>query len=406
MSLLRYSFPTQVISGPNASDAIAGWLQERGCRAPLVVTDSGLANLPLISDFMDQLRGGGVIPSLFSDLGGNPVKSQVTAGVEAYKQSGSDAIVGVGGGAAMDVAKAIALMVNHPGDLFDYEDGKPGALPVDQPIPPMVMVATTAGTGSEVGRSSVISDDETKVKKIIFDPKMLPNLAILDPNLMLSLPPGITATTGLDALCHLVEAFVAKGTHPMADGIALEGIRMVAENLRDAFDFARLQYGTDEEKAASQARLGENNTESRHIEARENMLNASMMGAVAFQKGLGVTHSLAHSLSTVCDLHHGLANGILMPHAMRFNAKAVPQRFVRMAQAAGLNPATPDSFIDWLVQLQDQLSVPRHLKPAGVKEEHLDALVHFAVLDGCHQSNPCPVSEVDFRTLFHDAIGA
>lgn len=406
MSLSRYSFPTLVHSGPNASHGISQWLQSQGSTTPLVVTDRGLAGLQLIPDFMSMLSNGGVNPALFSDLGGNPVKSQVSAGVEAYKAANADAIIGIGGGAAMDVAKAIALMVNHPGDLFDYEDGKPDALPVDQPIPPMVMVATTAGTGSEVGRSSVISDDETHVKKIIFDPKMLPNLAVLDPMLTLSLPPGVTATTGLDALCHLVEAFVAKGDHPMSDGIALEGIRMVAENIRDAFDFARLQYGSDEEKAASASRLGDNNTEARHIEAREKMLNASMMGAVAFQKGLGVTHSLAHSLSTVCDLHHGLANGILMPHAMRFNAKAVPERFVRMAQAAGLESTTPESFIDWLVELQDELSVPRHLNKAGVTSEHIKDLVHYALLDGCHQSNPCPVSEDDFRALFQDSIGA
>ncbi len=403
---LRYNFPTAVLSGVDASKEIPSLLKEEACTSPLVVTDRGLASLPLVADFMQMLRDGGLQPTLFSEIGGNPVKSQVNAGVEVYLQSNSNSVIGLGGGAAIDVAKTIALMAHHPGDVFDYEDGKPDGLPADQHIPPMIMVATTAGTGSEVGRSSVISDEKTKVKKIIFTPRMMPNYAILDPTLTLNLPASITAATGLDALSHLVEAYLAKGHHPMSDGIALKGISMVANSLRDCYDFARLQLGDETAKAAAKARLGDDLSEARHLRVRGEMLEASMMGATAFQKGLGVTHSCAHSLSAVVDMHHGLANGILMPHAMRFNAKAVPDRFVSMAQAAGLTPANHEEFINWLVLLQHELGVPTHLGQAGVTMEHLEDLVKYALQDGCHLSNPCPVSESDFRQIFTEAIGA
>lgn len=403
---VQYNYPTKVLSGVNASHAIPNLLKTAGTTRPLVVMDRGLANLPVATEFMDMLQANGMQASLFSEIWGNPVKSQVMLGVQAYRQNQANAVIGFGGGAAMDVAKVIALMVNHPGDLFDYEDGKPDARPVNQPIPYMIMVATTAGTGSEVGRSSVISDDQTKVKKIIFDPQLLAKYAILDPTLTVNLPPGVTASTGLDALSHLVEAYLAKGKHPLADGIALEGMRILASSLRDCYDFAQLHYGNEAHKTLSGARLGSDHSKERHLQVREDMLNASMMGAAAFQKGLGVTHSMAHSLSTVCDFHHGLANGILMPHTMRFNARAVPERFVAMAKAVNAKTHNAAGFIAWLEELQRDLGVPAHLKDNGVTLEQCDALVHYAVLDGCHASNPCPVSEEDFRNLFHAAIGA
>jgi alcohol dehydrogenase class IV len=304
----------------------------------------------------------------------------------------------------MDVAKTIALMVNHPGDVFDYEDGKPDALPVTEPIPYLAMVPTTAGTGSEVGRASVVSDDETKAKKIIFDPTLMPKVAILDPELLEKLPPSITATTGLDALCHLVEAYLAKGEHPMCDGIALEGIRIIKEALVECVGFAAKACGQEADYPQAIAVIQDDSRE-RHMRIRERMLQAAMMGAVAFQKGLGTTHSIAHALSTVNDLHHGLANGILMPHVMRYNAQEVPERFVTMAQAAGLDP-TPESFINWLVELQTTLNVPGYLAPAGVTEDHLESIADYAFADGCHQSNPRDCTRDDLLAITRAALSA
>jgi alcohol dehydrogenase class IV len=279
-------------------------------------------------------------------------------------------------------------MVNHPGDLFDYEDGKPDARPVNQAIPFIVALPTTAGTGSEVGRSSVVSDDATHAKKTIFDPKLLPARVFADPELTLQLPANITAATGMDALTHCVEAYIAKGFQPLCDGIALEGMRFVAKSLRNAVALAQSNTG------ATPA----------HVTARGDMLNAAMMGAVAFQKGLGVTHSCAHALSTVCDLHHGLVNGILIPYCMAFNLPACKERFAIMAQVVGAKDA--EGFIDWLHELKAAIGIPKTLGEVGVKKSHLPDLVQFAVQDGCHQSNPRPVSKEDFERLFSEALGA
>ena len=402
----RFSFPTAIAVGVGAGATLVDVLKKEGLSRPMIVTDKGLAALPIVGTYCDGLAKGGLSPILFSELWGNPVKSQVTAGVEHYRDNNADAIVGFGGGAAMDVAKAIALMVHHEGDLFDYEDGKPDALPVDKDIPYLAMVPTTAGTGSEVGRALVVSDDVTKVKKIIFDPRLMPKIALLDPTLSLGLPPQITATTGLDALCHLVEAYVAPGSHPMADGIALEGIRLIEENLVKAVGHAALQTGQQDAYPAAVAAVGAETSEEDHIQVRTQMLLAAMMGAVAFQKGLGATHSCAHALSTVCDLHHGLANGILMPYVMRYNLEAVPERFVNMARAARLQEERAEAFVGWLVALQMMLEVPRNLKDAGVKVGQIEELSDHAFRDGCHQSNPRPCTRDDLRRLFVSALGA
>jgi hypothetical protein len=333
-------------------------------------------------------------PGLFASIWGNPVKSQVTAGVVAYRSHDADCIVALGGGAAIDVAKAVCLMVSHPGDLFDYEDGKPDARPIDRDIPLFMTIPTTAGTGSEVGRSTVISDDDTKVKKIIFSPRLLAQRVLMDPDLTLALPATVTASTGFDALTHLVEAFLARGFHPMSDGIALEGLRLLSRNLTLCVDFARQIDGGARELMSD--------VDHRH--ARGMMLNAAMMGGVAFQKGLGVTHSLAHALSTVCDLHHGLANGICIPYAMAFNADAVPERMAELAQVVGANPWNAGGFITWLTHLKEQVGIPRTLTDVGVRMDQIPRLVEIAVADGCHPNNPKPVTDEDFRALFVEAI--
>lgn len=378
MSTFRFSFPTPITFGAGVRKQVPDHFRGSGISSVMVVTDEMLSKLPFFTQYIDELKAAGLRLDIFSGVKGNPVKSQVTAGVEAFRKSGAQAILGIGGGAALDVAKAIALMVNHPGDIFDYEDEKPGARPFDKEIPYWIAIPTTSGTGSEVGRSTVVADDETHVKKVIFSPRLLARAVFADPEMTSAMPPHVTAATGLDAMTHLIEAFLAKGWHPMADGIALEGLRLAAGALPRAF-----QNGSD-------------------LAARGDMLMASMMGAVAFQKGLGVVHSCAHALSAIVDMHHGLANGIMLDHALAFNARAVPERFDRLAQAVGLGKG--GEFVSWLTQLKAELKIPATLKVAGVAADKLDALVRVAVADGCHPSNPVAVSDEDFREIFERVL--
>lgn len=393
MAIHRYNFPTQIHFGPGAVGLVPAALAELGAKRPLLVTDRGLAPLRPITGTKKVLADAGLVTEIFSGVWGNPVKSQVTAGVEAFRAHQADAIVAVGGGAAIDVAKAIALMVHHPGDLFDYEDEKPGARPIDQKLPTFLTVPTTAGTGSEVGRSTVVSDDVTHVKKIIFSPRLLAQRVFVDPDLTLALPAGPTAATGMDALTHLTEAYVAKGFQPLCDGIAFEGMRLLAHALPSVVDYARRMAKDEPELMADEG----------HRLARGAMLNAALMGGVAFQKGLGVTHSLAHALSTVCDLHHGLANGICVPWAMRFNQGVAGVRLGHLGQAVGVAP-TAAAFIDWLDAMKARIGIPRTLAEVGVTAAHLDKLVEIALADGCHANNPRPVTAADFRTLFEQAL--
>jgi len=395
MALFQYNFPTRIQFGAGAIRLLPSALREAGKSRPLIVTDRGLAPLAPVTGSDALLRAEGLSPRVFSGIWGNPVASQVTAGVAAFREHNADSVVGLGGGAAIDVAKAIMLMIHHPGDLFDYEDEKPGARAIDREIPYFISVPTTAGTGSEVGRSTVISDDTTHVKKIIFSPRLLAQRVLLDPELTLGLPASITAATGMDALTHLVESYLARGFQPLCDGIALEGVRLVARGLEPSVAFARRI------EAGESALTGD----PAHLEARGQMLNAATMGGVAFQKGLGVTHSLAHALSTVCDLHHGLANGIAIPYAMEFNERAVPDRLADLARAAGAERPDARGFIAWLENLRRAIGIPHTLREAGVRDEHLPRLVSIAVSDACHPYNPCPVTEADFQALFRRALG-
>ncbi|HWA72563.1 MAG TPA: iron-containing alcohol dehydrogenase [Polyangiaceae bacterium] len=394
MAIHQYNFPTKIHFGSGSIALLSDALAEVGKKRPLIVTDRGLAPLSPITDSAARLKNGGHAVAVFSEVWGNPVKSQVTAGVAAFHAHGADSIVGIGGGAALDVAKAIALMAHHPGDLFDYEDEKPGALPIDKEIPYWVSVPTTAGTGSEVGRSSVVSDDVTHVKKILFSPRLLAARVFADPDLTLELPAKVTAATGMDALTHLVEAYLAKGFQPLCDGIALEGVRLVSQSLSQAVAFAaRIEKG-------ERALLKDEN----HLLARSRMLNAALMGGVAFQKGLGVTHSLAHALSTVCDLHHGLANGIAIPYAMAYNRGVVEERLADLAMMVRAKDHSAGGFIQWLEELKATIGIPRTLSDVGVKREQLGRLVDIAVADGCHPNNPRPVSRTDFEQLFQSAL--
>ena len=370
----QFNFPTTIRFGNGAIKEIPKSLGK--AKRPLIVTDRTIVNLPFIKEIESALINAGFKVSIFSDLGGNPIESDVVKGLTAYHEHQSDAMIFIGGGATLDVGKAIALMVNHPGTLFDYEDGKPDGLPTDQPFPYMIAIPTTAGTGSEVGRASVISDNDTKAKKIIFAPKMLPDLVIADPELTVGLPASVTAATGVDALTHLLEAYLAKGFHPMCDGIALEGIRLVAASLVKAVK------------------------DPENLEARGNMLAASMMGAVAFQKGLGVTHSCAHALSTVFDTHHGLANALMLPACMEFNRTAVPDKFEILAQTIGVE--TGRDFVSWTSQLNQDIGIKEGLKNIGVCVS--DRLLDVAEADGCHPLGPRDVSRDDFKQIFESSL--
>lgn len=389
-----YNFPTRIRFGSSVRTELSATLTDLGFKRPLIVTDRDVVTLPWFAPILASLDN--LEPAVFSDIWGNPVVSQVEAGVQAWQAHRADSIVAIGGGAPVDVAKAIALMANHPGDLFEYEDGKPDARSIDQPIPPIVAIPTTAGTGSEVGRSAVISDNNTHEKKIIFDPKLLPCTVLADPELTLGLPAKITAATGMDALTHLIEAYLAKGVHPICDGIALEGISLVAQHLVSCVTFAR--------RLAAGDSLSESESAA-HLVARGNMLNASMMGAIAFQKGLGVTHSCAHALSTVCDLHHGLANAVMLPAAMRFNLPAVSDRFLRMARVVTPTANEGSSFLDWIATLHGKIGIPATLADLNIAADQIDRLVDIAQRDGCHQLNPRPVGRSDFYAIYQDAFG-
>ena len=377
MPVHEFSFPTRIRFGPGARSEARDHLQQQGFRRPLVVTDQGLAALPLFRDFVQTLAP--LQAGVFSGVVGNPVEAQVQAGAEAFRAHRADCIVGIGGGAALDVAKAVALLASHPGGILDYEDGRPDARPVDKDVPYWVALPTTAGTGSEVGRSTVISDSR-KIKRIVFSPKLLARSVFADPELTLDLPAKLTAATGMDAVTHCVEAYLAKDVHPVCDGIALEGLRIAARALPRAV------------------------AQPHDLEARSDMLMASMMGAIAFQKGLGVVHSCAHALSAVTDMHHGLANGVMIDHALRMNAKARDERFREMARVVGAKEATPEGFLRWLADLKAQVGIPARLSQAGVREEHLPRLAEVAFADSCHQNNPVPCRAEDFPRIFREAL--
>jgi hypothetical protein len=375
--LHTFSFPTPIHFGPGARLRMREHLEAQGLKRPLVVTDRGLAGLPVFAEILASLAP--LEAASFSGVAGNPVASQVSAGVDAFRAHQADSIVGIGGGAALDVAKAVALMAHHPGGLFDYEDGLADRRAVDQEVPYWVAVPTTAGTGSEVGRSAVISDDRTRVKKVIFSPRLLARAVFADPEVTVGLPKPVTAATGMDALTHCIEAYLAKAYHPICDGIALEGLRLGARALPRCVETPA------------------------DLEARGAMMMSSMMGAIAFQKGLGVVHSCAHALSTVADLHHGFANGLMIEPALRFNLQAVPERFRIMAQAVGLD-GDGEAFLRWLADLKRRIGIPHGPAEAGVKPDEKGRLAELAFADTCHLNNPRPCTPEDFRRLWDEAF--
>jgi alcohol dehydrogenase class IV len=288
-------------------------------------------------------------------------------------------VIGFGGGAALDVAKAVALMAVHEGDVLEYAWDHPKVRPIVNTLPHFIALPTTSGTGSEVGRSSVISDDRTHVKKIIFSPAILAKAVFADPELTVDLPAGVTAATGMDALTHNVESYLSPAYHPLCDGIALEGARIAAHALETAVK------------------------EPGNLAARSDMMMSSMMGAIAFQKDLGAVHSCAHALGTVVDMHHGLANGIMIDHVMRFNRDAAEAKMAELARVCGAG-ATAQDFIDWLAKLKERIGIPAKLGGKGVTQADIPKLVEIAIHDTCHQTNPKPCTAADFERIFSAAL--
>jgi alcohol dehydrogenase class IV len=382
MNIEKFSFPTTIHFGPGARKQVAEHLKTQGVKRPLIVTDKGIAALPLLDEFTSSLAG--LDAAAFAGVFGNPTGEQVMAGAAAYKAHQADCVIGLGGGAALDVAKVAGLMATHPGDVLEYAWDHPQVRSIAQELPYFVALPTTSGTGSEVGRSSVISESASHVKRIIFSPKILAKAVFADPELTLDLPAKITAATGMDALTHNVESYLSPAYHPMCDGIALEGTRIAARALPIAV------------------------REPRNVAARADMMMASMMGAIAFQKDLGATHSCAHALGTVMDMHHGLANGIMIDHVMRFNKSAALDKFHVLAQVVGLaqasKDASADAFIAWLAKLKTEIGIPAKLGALGVNASHLPKLLDIAVPDICHQTNPRPCTRADFEAIFRAAM--
>lgn len=377
--IYQYNFPTTIRFGAGSVKELADHIQRNNLKAPLVVTDPTVAGLDFFKHIIEDLNRKGIAVEVFHDIHKNPVKSDVYKGTDAYDQSKRDSIIGIGGGAALDVARAIVLRVNHREDLFKYDDLIGGDVYVTNDVPYFITIPTTAGTGSEVGRSAIIADDETHQKKILFSPKLLAKIIFADPELTMDLPGPITAATGMDALTHNMEAFIAKMEHPLCEGIALEGIRLIHQSIA---------------KAVHQPDL----------ESRSQMLIASLMGAVAFQKGLGVVHSLAHPLSSLLDTHHGLANAVNLPYGMAFNISGSEEKFRRIARVLELKNETGEGVVQYLQELNERIGIPQRLRDIGVQQEHLDTLSDLAIADFAHPNNPKPVSRDDFRQLYQQAL--
>ncbi|MBL7480456.1 iron-containing alcohol dehydrogenase [Legionella bononiensis] len=378
----NWNYPTRVRVGPGRIQELASACKELGMNAPLLVTDPGLAATLMVANIMQICRAADLHVGVFSQIKANPTGEQVMAGVNAYHLGQHDGVIALGGGSGLDAAKAIALMVGQNRPLWDFEDVGDNWKRVQvSTMAPVVAVPTTAGTGSEVGRASVITDTEQQIKKIIFHPGMLPEIVIMDPELTLGLPPSLTAATGMDALSHCLEAYCATYYHPMAEGIAMEGVRLIKEYLIRAY-----QNGND-------------------LEARTNMLVASAMGATAFQRGLGAMHALAHPLGALYDAHHGRLNAILMPYVLMANRPAIEGKIIRMANYLSIANGF-DGFMDWIFQMRLELGIEHTLSQIGIDDAQLDRVARMATEDAAAGSNPILFDQEQYRAILEEAKGA
>jgi len=377
----NWNFPTKVRFGAGRIAELPDACKELGMKRPLIVTDPGLAALPMIKDALAACEKAGLGVAVFSDIKSNPNGKNVEDGLKVLRAGKHDGVVAFGGGSALDAGKAIALMSGQKRPIWDFEDVGDNWLRVDPAgVAPIIAVPTTSGTGSEVGRVSVITKEDTHQKKLIFHPKVQPSIVIDDPALTIGLPPKITAATGMDALAHCFEAYCAPGYHPMADGVALEGMRLIKEWLPIAF------------------------RDGKNLEARSHMMAAATMGATAFQKGLGAIHSLSHPVGAVYDTHHGLTNAVVMPYVMQFNRQAIEEKMTRLAAYLGLKNPGYQAVLDWVLALRKEIGIPHTLKDIGVGTDKLDSLSQEAFNDPSTGGNPVPAGVPEMKQMFIASI--
>jgi alcohol dehydrogenase class IV len=380
----KWNYPTTIRFGAGRIKELPEVLKEAGMENPLFVTDPGLARLPVVASTLKLLSDAKVAHGVFSDVKPNPVESNLTAGIEVFRKGGHDGVIAFGGGSALDLGKLIAFQAHQSRPVWDFEDIGDWWTRADASrIAPIVAVPTTAGTGSEVGRAGVLTHEESHTKKVIFHPRMMPAIVIADPELTVGMPPFITAGTGMDALAHCLEAYCAPGYHPMADGIAAEGVRLVFENLPKAF-----ANGSD-------------------LTARANMMSAAAMGATAFQKGLGAIHSLSHPIGALYDTHHGMTNAVFMPYVLAFNRDAVEERVARLAAYCGIDGGF-DGFARAVIELRKELKVPTGLKGL-IKDLDMDAtrkglIADMAIVDPTAGGNPVKLTREAAVGLLEEAL--
>jgi alcohol dehydrogenase class IV len=376
-----WSYPTTIRFGVGRIAELADTCKSVGMTQPLLVTDQGLADTPMVKESMSATIAAGMPTTLFSEVGSNPTDGNVDAGLAVFRDAGCDGVIAFGGGSALDAGKAIAFMAGQTLPLWTFEDVGDNWRRADaEAIAPLVAVPTTSGTGSETGRASVITDESARIKKIIFHPQMMPDAVVADPALVVGLPPHLTAATGMDALAHCLEAYCSPGFHPMADGIALEGLRLIRESLP-----AAVKDGSD-------------------LTARSKMMAAASMGSTAFQKGLGAIHALSHPVGALYGAHHGLTNAVFMPYVLLFNRPAIEEQAIRIARFIGLPDPSFSAVLDWTLELRDAFSIPNSAKELGVSEDDLDLLATMAADDPTAPGNPLPAGVAEMRALYEKAL--
>src|SRR6185503_12870938 len=376
----NWSYPTSIRFGAGRIAELGEAAEAAGMQRPLLVTDPRLADMPMVKDALGLLAADGVPANVFSGVKPNPVAANIEAGLKALKAGGHDGVIAFGGGSALDAGKVIAFMAGQVRPMWDFEDVGDWWTRADpRGILPVVAVPTTAGTGSEVGRAGVITDEATHTKKVIFHPRMMPAITICDAELTVGMPPAITAGTGMDALAHCLEAYCGPFYHPLADGIAVEGMRLVKENLARAY-----KQGSD---------LG----------ARAHMMSAAAMGATAFQKALGAIHALSHPVGALYDTHHGMTNAVFMPYVLAANRDAIEAKIARLSAYLGLTP-TFDAFLDWVLELRAEIGIPHTLAGLKVDDAKFDLMSRMAPKDPTAGGNPVPLDEAVCRRLYENAL--
>jgi alcohol dehydrogenase class IV len=376
----NWNYPTTLKFGNGRVSELAHHVKATGLSSPLLVTDPVLAQLPMTATVLKQLEAGGCKAGMFSGIKPNPIAANIAAGLDVMRAGGHDGVVAFGGGSALDAGKVIAFMAGQSRPMWDFEDVGDWWTRADPTgIRPVIAVPTTAGTGSEVGRAGVITDETTHTKKVIFHPLMMPKVTICDPELTAGMPPALTAGTGMDAFAHCLEAYCGVSYHPLADGIAVEGMRLVKDNLLRAY-----QDGTD-------------------LEARGHMMSAAAMGATAFQKALGAIHALSHPVGSLYDTHHGMTNAVFMPYVLQFNRRAIEPKIERLAAYLGLKPSFT-AFLDYVLQLRNDLAVPHTLAGLKVDDQKFDLMSDMAPKDPTAGGNPVILDKAASLKLFKAAL--